>query len=116
MKVYVQKRLRFLFAMILIKIARLNDLLFLKIFTKFSNIKVGKNRFLRADILRRNSARLAEVMHSLNFKQDILIKSTGDILVVSDGILLNTKLTNRYFKVSGKYHGNEALVSQENNG
>lgn len=46
-------------------------------------------------------------MKRCEFKQDILVKSNGDVCVVSDGVILDSEGSNRYFKVSGKSSGNE---------
>ena len=75
---------------------------------KIKKAKIGQdeNRHLRVAILRYYVEKLKAKMMAIDFKQGILIYQNKEY-VLSDGIFLNAQGTNRYFKGTGEYPGNE---------
>lgn len=74
---------------------------------KFINIEDHEYRSMRVLLLKSGAKRLHDSMKRCDFKQDILVRSNGDVLVISDGVSLDSNGSNRYLKVSGKTTGNE---------
>ena len=70
---------------------------------KINNYSCGS---LRAGILRFYSGKLKDKIEQINYQQGILVYR-GQIYVLSDGIFLNTKGNNRYFKVPADCPGNQ---------
>ncbi len=62
--------------------------------------------YTRSRLLRKYSNLLAKVMSQVNFNQDILVSSKGNIYTLSDGIYLDNQLTDRYFNVTTGMNAN----------
>lgn len=76
------------------------------LFRKKKYIADDNNRYLRASILRYYSYRLKEKIKEVEYEQGILVYH-DQVFVLSDGILLNTKNNNRYFKIPKGKPGNQ---------
>lgn len=63
--------------------------------------------YTRSRLLRKYSNLLAKVMSQVNFNQDILVSSKGNIYTLHNGIYLNNQLTDRYFNVTTGIQANE---------
>lgn len=90
----------------------LNEFLLMRAVSHASDIDDHRNRQLRARVLRFFANRLLSAMQKVNYRQGILT-TEGEVYVFSEGIFLNARNNNRYFKVSVNQSGNEgkALLS-----
>jgi len=65
------------------------------------DINNQKYRHIRSRMLRADAQRLSRLMARLNFGQKILVDGKDGASVESDGIFLDCRVTNKYFKVPG---------------
>ena len=71
-----------------------------------NNIQAYENRNLRAEALRRRAEKLKDVIEQVEYRQGILVFD-NKIFSLCDGVFLNTKRNNRYFKVPADMPGNQ---------
>jgi len=81
-------------------------LLYLSLKLNKKNINEYKNRNLRVAILKYYSDKLKQKMEEINYQQGILVFD-NKVYALSEGVFLNTKGNNRYFKVPGGCPGNQ---------
>lgn len=73
-----------------------------------SGVALSEDRFLRSQMILHDAEALADTLALCGFGQDILVRPSGQICVVLDGIIMDTEGTNRYFKTRCQGNGNQA--------